>query len=300
MSVQDEQSKKKAGEEKKRKGKIIGRQSSRCVLGCSPGTGSRQEHHFQFLNSSQQTQSFSGTLSPLSVCSFFPRLVFIGHCSTLSGQPVTVKVALCEILTLPVFPDSNQCLCPTFTPVVSYAFQGGAHQKLTGLAISPLWCHKRRCSSYQISGHTLSCQLAPSSETTWFFRRFYRAAVAANTELINIPVVWTTVESLLHISSNHACKAPPLESRGKYYFWLLNHKTRCLTFKTICHQVFSHRAKITQQTRRMVEYFTPRHQTYTSIIRFHWASEVASSRIKMRFNATGWTLILMKHIKHIN
>lgn len=42
----------------------------------------------------------------------------------------------------------------------------------------------------------------------------------------------------------------------------------------------------------MVEYFTPWHQTYTSIIR--------SSRIKMRFIASGWTFILIKHIKHIN
>lgn len=46
---------------KEQKRKIIGRESSRCVSGCSPATGSRQEHHFQFLNSSQQTLSCSGT-----------------------------------------------------------------------------------------------------------------------------------------------------------------------------------------------------------------------------------------------
>lgn len=107
---------------KEEKRKIIGRESSRCVTGCSPATGSRQEHNFQFLNSSQQTLSFSGTSLLFLFVLFFSTPVLIARRSTLTGPPVTVKVPLCEKLTLPVLSDSNQCLRPTFTPVVSFAF----------------------------------------------------------------------------------------------------------------------------------------------------------------------------------
>lgn len=72
VSVQNERSKQKAGEEEK----IIGRESSRCVSGCSPATRSRQEHHFQFLNSSQQTV-IPWHISPRSALSFFPHLFWL-------------------------------------------------------------------------------------------------------------------------------------------------------------------------------------------------------------------------------
>lgn len=62
---------------KEEKRKIIGRESSRCVTGCSPATGSRQEHHFQFLNSSQQTLSSSGTSLLFLFVLFFPRLFWL-------------------------------------------------------------------------------------------------------------------------------------------------------------------------------------------------------------------------------
>lgn len=77
--TQNERSKQKAGEEEK----IIGRESSRCVSGCSPATTSRQEHHFQFLSSSQQTVIL-WHISPLSGLSFFPPVPF-GCCPSLTG-----------------------------------------------------------------------------------------------------------------------------------------------------------------------------------------------------------------------
>lgn len=85
MSAQNERSKQKAGEEEK----IIGQESSRCVSGCSPATRSWQEHHFQFLNSSQQTV-IVWHISPLSGLSFFPHM----FCPSLTGLPVAEKVPL--------------------------------------------------------------------------------------------------------------------------------------------------------------------------------------------------------------
>lgn len=119
MSAQNERSKQKAAKEEK----IIGRESTRCVSGCSPATRSQQEHHFQCLNSSQETVTL-WHISPLSGLSFS---LLIGCRSSLTALPVTEKVSL----------RGGEKNSHYYYYYLLLLFPVGQHQKLSGLTISP-------------------------------------------------------------------------------------------------------------------------------------------------------------------